>query len=41
LKSGFGDTPLAEIDGTGEEIKYSPSISGDALFFKVKVQLAK
>ena len=41
LKSGFGDTPLAEIDGTGEEIKYSPSISGDALFFKVKVRLAK
>ena len=41
LKSGFGDTPLAEIDGTGEEIKYSPSISGVALFFKVKVRLAK
>ena len=41
LKSGFGDTPLAEVDGTGEEIKYSPSISGDALFFKVKVRLAK
>ena len=41
LKSGFGDTPLAEIDGTGEEIKYSSSISGDALFFKVKVRLAK
>ena len=41
LKSGFGDTPLAEIDGTGEEIRYSPSVSGDALFFKVKVRLAK
>ena len=41
LKSGFGDAPLAEIEGTGEEIKYSPSVSGDALFFKVKVRLAK
>ena len=41
LKSGFDDTPLAEIDGTGEEIKYSPSINGNALFFKVKVRLAK
>lgn len=41
LKSGFGDTPLAEIEGSGEEIKYSPPVSGDALFFKVKVRLAK
>ena len=41
LKCGFGDTPLAEIEGTGDEIRYSPSVSGDALFFNVKVRLAK
>lgn len=40
LASGFGETPIAEVEGTGREIKYTPPINGNTMFFRVKVRLS-
>ena len=40
LADGWSDKPVAEIEGTGEEIEYVPTQGNASMFFKVTVRLS-
>ena len=40
LADGWSDKPVAEIEGTGEEIEYVPPQGNASMFFKVAVRLS-
>ena len=40
LTVGFGETPIAEIEGTGQKVEFIPPAKGDTQFFKVTVRLS-
>ena len=40
LAEGWGDNPVVEIKGTGEEIEYVPPQGKTSMFFKVSVRLS-